>query len=67
VVPTVVGKTLTAAKAAIGRSHCRTGKVTWARSRTVRKGRVISQWPAPGRRLANGAAVSLVVSRGRRP
>jgi hypothetical protein len=66
VVPALVGKSLTAAKAAIRRSHCRTGRITRARSATVPKGRVLSQRPAPGRRLANGARVNLVVSRGKR-
>ena len=66
VVPAVVGETLAAARAAIRRSHCRTGRVTRTRSTTVRKGRVVAQRPAPGRRLANGARVNLVVSRGRR-
>ena len=66
VVPSVVGETLAAAKAAIRRNHCRTGRVTRAHSASVRKGRVLKQRPGPGRRLANGAAVSLVVSRGKR-
>src|SRR5205823_2255576 len=66
VVPRVVGSTLAAAKAAIRRGRCRTGKVTRTYSRTVQKGRVLAQRPAPGRHLANGARVSLVVSRGRR-
>jgi PKD domain-containing protein/PASTA domain-containing protein len=66
VVPAVVGKTLAAAKAAIRRSHCHTGRITRARSGTVPRGRVLSQRPAPGRRLANGAEVNLVLSRGRR-
>ena len=66
VVPSVVGETLADAKAAIRRGHCRTGKVTRRRSAAVRKGRVLTQRPAPGRRLANGARVNLVVSRGRR-
>jgi beta-lactam-binding protein with PASTA domain len=35
-------------------------------SAKVKKGRVISQKPAPGKRLAKGAKVSVVVSRGRR-
>lgn len=66
VVPAVVGETLAAAKAAIRNGHCRTGKVTRARSKKVRKGLVLAQRPGPGRRLANGAAIDLVVSRGRR-
>lgn len=66
VVPPVVGSTLAAAKAAITRGHCRTGKVTRSYSRTMRKGRVLAQRPAPGSHLANGARVALVVSRGKR-
>jgi PKD domain/PASTA domain len=66
VVPGVVGKALAAANAAIRRSHCRTGRISRAYSATVPKGRVLSQRPAPGRRLANGAKVSLVASRGKR-
>jgi PKD domain/PASTA domain len=66
VVPSVVGKTLAAAKAALRRGHCRTGQVTRRRSAVVRKGRVLAQTPAPGRRLANGARINLVVSRGKR-
>ena len=65
VVPGVVGSTLAAAKAEIGRRHCRTGKVTRSYSKTIRKGRVLAQRPAPGRHLANGGRVSLVVSRGK--
>jgi beta-lactam-binding protein with PASTA domain len=66
VVPRVVGMTLAAARAAIARSHCRTGKVTRARSTTVRTGRVLSQRPGAGTLLPNGGRVNLVVSRGRR-
>ena len=66
VVPAVVGKSLASARAAIRRAHCRTGRITRARSATAPKGRVLLQRPAPGRRLANGARVNLVVSRGRR-
>jgi len=66
VVPRVVGMTLAAARAAIARSHCRTGKVTRARSTTVRTGSVLSQRPKAGTLLPNGGRVNLVVSRGRR-
>ena len=65
-VPKVVGKTLAKAKAAIKSRHCRTGKVTRVYSTSVKQGRVVSQRPKAGRRLANRARVSLVVSRGRR-
>jgi len=63
-VPKVKGKRLAAAKRKIAAGHCRTGKVTKARSKTVKKGRVISQRPRPGRKLARGSKVNLVVSRG---
>jgi hypothetical protein len=66
VVPTVKGKTLAAAKRKISAGHCRTGNVTTAKSKTVAKGKVVSQRPSAGKRLQAGAKVSLVVSRGRR-
>ena len=64
VVPKIVGKTLRTAKRAIRRKHCRVGRVRRAHSARVRTGRVVSQRPKPGRHLANGAKVNLVVSRG---
>ena len=63
-VPRVTGKLLAAAKKKIVAAHCRTGTVTRAKSRTVGKGRVISQRPKAGRKLARGSKVSLVVSLG---
>jgi uncharacterized repeat protein (TIGR02543 family) len=66
VVPNVKRKTLATAKRKIAAAHCRTGTVTRTRSKTVPKGRVISQKPAPGKRLARGSKVNLVVSRGKR-
>jgi hypothetical protein len=66
VVPKVKGKRLAAAKAAIVKARCRTGKIRRAYSKRVRKGRVISQRPAPGARMAVGSSVRLVVSRGPR-
>ena len=50
----------------IAAAHCRTGTVTKAKSKTVPKGRVIAQAPKAGKKLASGAKVRLVVSRGRR-
>jgi hypothetical protein len=68
VVPNVVGKTLAAAEAAIARGHCRTGKIVRVYSKKVRKGRVVSQRPAPKARLLPAVAVvKLVVSRGPKP
>jgi serine/threonine-protein kinase len=66
VVPRVKGKTLGAARKAIGSAHC-TATVVAAYSSQVRKGVVISQRPAPGTRLRKGARVALVVSKGKRP
>ena len=65
VVPKLKGKTLTAAKRSLTAHACRLGNVKHAVSRTVRKGRVISQKPRPGKRLEHGARVNLVVSRGK--
>ena len=67
VVPTVKGKTLAAASASLQAAHCKTGAITRRYSSRVAKGRVISQGVAAGTQRANGAAVSLVVSKGRAP
>jgi hypothetical protein len=66
-VPGVVGKKLAAAKTSIKKKHCRTGKVGYAYSTKVAKGRVVSQSRRAGRVLAPGAKITIVVSRGRRP
>jgi hypothetical protein len=66
-VPRVVGKKLAAAKTSIKKKHCRTGKVGYAYSTKVAKGRVVSQSRRAGRVLAPGAKINVVVSRGRRP
>jgi alpha-tubulin suppressor-like RCC1 family protein len=66
VVPKVKGKSLRAAKRAIKKANCSVGKVKRAFSRTVKKGRVISQKPRPGKRLPPGSRVKLKVSKGRR-
>lgn len=63
VVPKVVGKRLTAAKAAIRKAFCSVGKVRMVASLKT-KGRVISQRPRHGKRLKHHARVSLVVSNG---
>jgi hypothetical protein len=64
-VPKVTRKRLAAAKLAIAQNHCRTGRVTFASSRKVAKGRVISQSLRPGRIFVENTRVRLVVSRGR--
>jgi hypothetical protein len=66
-VPSVVGKKLAAAKTSIAKKHCRTGKIGYAYSTKVAKGRVVSQSRRAGRVLAPGAKINVVVSRGRRP
>jgi hypothetical protein len=66
VVPNVKRQTLAAAKRKIAAGHCTTGRVTKAKSKTVPKGKVISQSPVAGKKLARGAKVNLVVSRGKR-
>lgn len=64
VVPKVTGKNLRGAKRSIQSHECSVGKIEYARSRTITKGRVISQRPKPGRRLHHGAKVNLTVSQG---
>jgi CSLREA domain-containing protein len=65
VVPKLLHKTLAGAKKAIVKAHCRTGKITHAYSKRVRRGRIVAQSPKAGRRLPRGAKIKLVVSRGR--
>jgi hypothetical protein len=65
-VPTLKGRPVRAAKAAIEAYDCSVGKITRATSRSVKRGRVISQRPRAGRRLERGARINLVVSSGRR-
>jgi hypothetical protein len=64
-VPKLKGKTLAAAKKALKKAHCAPGKTSRKRSKTVRKGRVISTKPKAGKKLANGAKVKLTLSKGR--
>jgi hypothetical protein len=65
VVPNVKKKRLAKARTSIVRAQCAVGKVTRAYAR-ARAGIVIGQKPAPRARLAKGAKVRLVVSRGPR-
>jgi hypothetical protein len=64
--PNVIGKTLPTAKRTITRAHCRVGKIRYAFSKVVKRGRVISEMPKPGKVLRRGGKVNLVVSRGRK-
>jgi hypothetical protein len=63
-VPKLKGASLTSARRALSRAHCRVGKVTRARSRTVRSGRVIASRPGSGAKRSNGTKINPVVSRG---
>jgi List-Bact-rpt repeat protein/PASTA domain-containing protein len=63
VVPNVVGKRLTTAKAAIRKAFCSVGKVKLVASSKT-KGRVVSQKPRHGKRLRQHAKIALDVSRG---
>ena len=66
VVPAVRGRKLAAARTRLVRANCRLGKVKRAYSRTVGRGRVVSQRPRVGARLSELAKIDLVVSRGKR-
>ena len=65
-VPNVVGQRLATAKTRIRARHCQVGRVTYATSTRLQKGRVLRERPAAGRHLANGARISLLVGRGLR-
>jgi len=60
----VRGITLLAAKQTLARANCRAGKIRRAYSRTVKRGRVISQKPKFGAVLRGRGKVNLVLSRG---
>ena len=66
VVPNIRGKTLASAKKKLAAAHCRLGKVTTAKSKTVAKGKVLSQSPRAGTKRTAGAKVNVVLSRGKR-
>lgn len=66
IVPRLRNLTLVSARRLLVKRGCALGRVTRARSRRVRRGRVIAQRPAPGIRRARGAKVRVTVSRGRR-
>jgi hypothetical protein len=65
-VPALTGLSLLSAKSAIVKNSCSVGRVRRVYSRTVRLGRVVSQYPRRGTTLAHGAPVDVVVSRGPR-
>jgi len=63
-VPNFVGRTLADARVAALRHQCRL-TIRYASSRKVRKGRVMAQGAAAGRRLPYGSHIRIVVSKGR--
>lgn len=63
-VPNLKRKKTKVARKAVRRTECKLGKVKRRHSRKVPKGKVISQTPKPGKRVAGGAKVTIVVSSG---
>jgi uncharacterized delta-60 repeat protein len=66
IVPKVKGKRLRAAERVIKGAHCSVGMFRNAVSTKVKKGRVISQKPVPGKRLRARSKVRLTISKGLR-
>jgi hypothetical protein len=66
VVPNVKRKTAVAARRAIRRAGCTTGRIRRSYSASVGSGRVVSQSPRPGARRAASARVDLVLSKGKK-
>lgn len=56
---------LATVKRRIAGSHCRVGRIRYARSRSVRRGDVVRLTPEPHTRLGDGAFVGVLVSTGR--
>jgi hypothetical protein len=65
-VPAVTGLSLVGARSAIVKNGCGVGRIRRVYSRTVKAGRVISQYPRRGTTLSHGAPLDVVVSRGPR-
>lgn len=64
VVPRVRGRKLAPARRLLVTAHCAVGRVRRARSRHVRRGRVISQSHRAGRSLPDSTKVGLLISTG---
>jgi uncharacterized repeat protein (TIGR02543 family) len=65
VVPKVIRRTVTVAKAVLKAAHCSLGRRGLAYSKSIAKGRIVSQSPRPGTRREIGSPVNVVVSKGR--
>lgn len=63
VVPKLAGKKLHAARKAIGRAHCRLGKVTRRTTKVSKRGKVIAQAPKPRKVLKTGAKVNITLGK----
>jgi subtilisin family serine protease len=64
-VPNVVGKKLGTARTTIKKRHCKLGRVSYVKSTKKKKGKVLRESPAAGRRLGYNAKVRLWLGRGR--
>jgi uncharacterized delta-60 repeat protein len=62
-VPQLHRRLLAQAKKALTREHCSLGRVSRVRSRTIKRGHVVSQHPAAGVLLQPNSKVSLTVSK----
>lgn len=63
VVPKVLGRSLRAAKARIGRNGCKLGKVKKVEAPAKKVGKVLKQRPKPGKVLAPGSRVRLTLGK----
>jgi PASTA domain len=65
-VPAVKGLALISAKSLIVKNACSVGRLRRVYSRTIKAGRVVSQYPGRATTLSHGAPVDMAVSRGPR-
>ncbi len=63
-VPNVVHQTLAVAAKAIAKGNCKVGKISTAKSKKVKDGKVISSDPKAGAKKPSGAKVNLTISKG---
>jgi PASTA domain-containing protein len=63
IVPMLIGAKLVAARTAIAKHHCRIGKLSYVKSTSKQKGRVIRQRPATTTHLRSGATIDLWIGR----
>ena len=63
VVPKLAGSTLASARRQVRNAHCKVGKITFAKSKKVKKGRVISQSLKPKKTYPANTKVNFVVAK----